>query len=81
MGIGVSLFLFAVLILFSAFFVATEFAIIKIRSSRVDQLVVENRKNALALQRSSIIWTATCPPVSLVLRLQRWDSAGSVNRP
>lgn len=51
MGIGVSLFLFAVLILFSAFFVATEFAIIKIRSSRVDQLVVENRKNALALQK------------------------------
>lgn len=71
MGIGVSLFLFAVLILFSAFFVATEFAIIKIRSSRVDQLVVENRKNALALQKSSIIWTATCLPVSLVLRLQR----------
>jgi CBS domain containing-hemolysin-like protein len=51
MGIGVSLFLFAVLILFSAFFVATEFAIIKIRSSRVDQLVAENRKNALALQK------------------------------
>ncbi|ALP37526.1 hypothetical protein ASL14_16335 [Paenibacillus sp. IHB B 3084] len=51
MGIGVSLFLFAVLIIFSAFFVATEFAIIKIRSSRVDQLVVENRKNALALQK------------------------------
>jgi CBS domain containing-hemolysin-like protein len=50
MDIGVSLFLFALLIVLSGFFVATEFAIIKIRSSRVDQLVVENRKNAKALQ-------------------------------
>ncbi|WP_018887242.1 hemolysin family protein [Paenibacillus massiliensis] len=51
MDIGVSLFLFALLIILSGFFVATEFAIIKVRSSRVDQLVVEGRKNALALQR------------------------------
>lgn len=51
MDIGVSLFLFALLIILSGFFVATEFAIIKVRSSRVDQLVVEGRKNAIALQR------------------------------
>ncbi|MFM9280310.1 hemolysin family protein [Paenibacillus jiagnxiensis] len=50
MDIGVSLLLFALLIVLSGFFVATEFAIIKIRSSRVDQLVVENRKNAKALR-------------------------------
>lgn len=41
----------AVLIFFSAFFVATEFAIVRIRSSRVDQLVLEKRTNALALQK------------------------------
>ncbi|QAY68078.1 hemolysin family protein [Paenibacillus protaetiae] len=51
MGIGFNLFLFAVLIILSAFFVATEFAIIRLRSSRVDQLVLEGKKNALAVQR------------------------------
>lgn len=51
MGIGLNLLLFALLIVLTAFFVATEFAIIKLRSSRVDQLVVEGKKNALAVQR------------------------------
>lgn len=41
----------ALLIVLTAFFVATEFAIIRLRSSRVDQLVVEGKKNALAVQR------------------------------
>lgn len=50
MGIGFNLFLVALLVVLTAFFVATEFAIIKLRSSRVDQLVVEG-KNALAVQR------------------------------
>ncbi|MCR8629644.1 hemolysin family protein [Paenibacillus radicis (ex Xue et al. 2023)] len=48
---GLNLFLVAVLILLSAFFVATEFAIIRLRSSRVDQLVLEGRKNAVAVQK------------------------------
>lgn len=51
MGIGLNLFLFVLLIVLTAFFVATEFAIIRIRSSRVDQLVLEGKKNALAVQR------------------------------
>lgn len=51
MGIGLNLFLFVLLIGLTAFFVATEFAIIRIRPSRVDQLVLEGRKNALAVQR------------------------------
>nr|WP_223285501.1 hemolysin family protein [Paenibacillus sp. PL91] len=41
----------ALLVVLTAFFVATEFAIIRLRSSRVDQLVVEGKKNALAVQR------------------------------
>ncbi|MFX3634989.1 MAG: hemolysin family protein [Candidatus Pristimantibacillus sp.] len=41
----------AVLIVLTAFFVATEFAIIRLRTSRVDQLVLEGKKNALAVQR------------------------------
>src|SRR6476659_2098123 len=51
MGIGINLFMIALLILLTAFFVATEFAIVKLRASRVDQLVSEGRKNALAVQR------------------------------
>ncbi|MCY9513814.1 hemolysin family protein [Paenibacillus apiarius] len=51
MGIGFNLFMVAILIVLTAFFVATEFAIVKLRSSRVDQLVLEGRKNALAVQR------------------------------
>lgn len=51
MGIGFNLFMVALLIILTAFFVATEFAIIRLRSSRVDQLVLEGRKNALAVQK------------------------------
>lgn len=51
MGIGLNLFMIALLILLTAFFVATEFAIVKLRTSRVDQLVSEGRKNAIAVQR------------------------------
>ncbi|WP_211745722.1 hemolysin family protein [Paenibacillus sp. Marseille-Q4541] len=49
--IGLNLFLFVVLIALTAFFVATEFAIIKLRSSRIDQLVLEGRRGALAVQK------------------------------
>ncbi|MBS4178952.1 hemolysin family protein [Lederbergia citrea] len=44
----VSLLLIAVLIVLTAFFVATEFAIVKIRSSRIDQLVEEGKPGAKA---------------------------------
>lgn len=45
------LFLFAVLLVFTAFFVATEFAIIRMRSSRVNQMVAEGIKNAKAVEQ------------------------------
>ena len=48
---GLNLFLVVILIVLTAFFVATEFAIVKLRSSRVDQLVLEGKKNALAVQK------------------------------
>jgi len=53
MGIGLSLTLVAVLIILTAFFVATEFAIVRLRGSRISQMVIEGRKNALAVQRVS----------------------------
>ncbi|PAE10950.1 hypothetical protein CHI02_17235 [Niallia circulans] len=46
-----NLILFVILIAFTAFFVATEFAIVKIRSSRIDQLVAEGKKGALAAKK------------------------------
>ncbi|TCZ80138.1 HlyC/CorC family transporter [Paenibacillus albiflavus] len=51
MGIGFNLFMVAILIVLTAFFVATEFAFVRLRSSRVDQMVLEGRNNALAVQR------------------------------
>jgi len=44
----VSLLLISILIALTAFFVATEFAIVKIRSSRIDQLVEEGKPGAKA---------------------------------
>lgn len=41
---GVNLIMVAILILLTAFFVATEFAIVRLRSSRVDQMVFEGKK-------------------------------------
>lgn len=48
---ALNLFMVAVLIVATAFFVATEFAIVKLRPSRVDQMVMEGRKNALAVKK------------------------------
>ncbi|PLR77549.1 hypothetical protein CU633_10150 [Bacillus sp. V3-13] len=46
-----NLVLIAILIALTAFFVASEFAIIRIRSSRIDQLIEEGSKNAIAAKR------------------------------
>ncbi|WP_438824350.1 hemolysin family protein [Bacillus sp. JJ1533] len=43
-----NLVLVAILIALTAFFVASEFAIVKIRSTRIDQLVQEGNRNAIA---------------------------------
>lgn len=43
----------AILIAFTGFFVAAEFAIVKIRSSRIDQLVAEGKRGALADEKSN----------------------------
>ncbi|MEF3301999.1 hemolysin family protein [Paenibacillus sp. GYB003] len=49
--ITLNLLLVALLIALTAFFVATEFAIVKLRASRIDQLVQEGRKNADAVKK------------------------------
>ncbi|MEG0438250.1 MAG: hemolysin family protein [Solibacillus sp.] len=44
----INLTIFAVLIALTAFFVATEFAIVKVRQSRIDQLVAEGKSGSLS---------------------------------
>jgi CBS domain containing-hemolysin-like protein len=41
----------AFLIALTGFFVATEFAIIRVRPSRIDQLIAENTKGAPAVKK------------------------------
>ncbi|MCG7345473.1 hemolysin family protein [Sporosarcina sp. ACRSL] len=48
MSTPIYLIIFALLIALTAFFVATEFAIVKVRSSRIDQLVAEGKAGSLA---------------------------------
>ncbi|OCS84387.1 hemolysin family protein [Caryophanon latum] len=47
----VNLSIFTVLIALTAFFVATEFAIVKVRQSRIDQLVAEGKAGSLAAKQ------------------------------
>lgn len=51
MDIGLKLFMIALLIFLTGFFVAAEFAIVRIRSSRIDQLVLEGKKGVSSVQK------------------------------
>ena len=51
MGTLISLITFIVLLALTAFFVATEFAIVKVRSSRINSLASGNNKNAIAAKK------------------------------
>jgi len=50
-GIVVNLLLVALLILLTAFFVGSEFAVIKVRMSRIEQLIAEGNKKAIAAKK------------------------------
>ena len=47
----INLILIVLLIALTAFFVATEFAIVKVRMSRLDQLIAEGKKGAVAAKK------------------------------
>ncbi len=51
MDIAIRLTAFAVLIALTAFFVASEFAIVKVRTTRIDQLVAEGNRRAITAKR------------------------------
>ena len=46
-----NLIIFAILIAFTAFFVAAEFAIVKVRDTRIEQLILEGNKNAVTVKK------------------------------
>ncbi|AZB41944.1 HlyC/CorC family transporter [Bacillus sp. FJAT-42376] len=48
---AINLIMFVLLIALTGFFVATEFAIVKIRMSRIDQMIEEGRKGAVAAKK------------------------------
>jgi len=50
-GLTIKLAIFVLLILLSGFFVSTEFAIVKVRSTRIDQLVEEGNKKAIKAKK------------------------------
>ncbi|MEO3943860.1 hemolysin family protein [Gorillibacterium sp. CAU 1737] len=50
-GLVMNLVLVALLVLLTAFFVGAEFAVIKVRISRIDQLITEGNKSAVAAKR------------------------------
>ncbi|HJV32198.1 MAG TPA: CNNM domain-containing protein, partial [Bacillales bacterium] len=47
----INIFTIAILIAFTAFFVSSEFAMIKIRTTRIDQLLSEGNKKAEAAKK------------------------------
>ena len=51
--VATNLILTAILILATAFFVAAEFALVKIRPTRINQLVAQGKKGALAAQKTT----------------------------
>ncbi|XID94734.1 hemolysin family protein [Paenibacillaceae bacterium WGS1546] len=51
LAIVINLLLVLVLILLTAFFVGSEFAVVKVRLSRIDQLIAEGNKRAVAAKR------------------------------
>lgn len=56
-----SLILIGVLIALTAFFVASEFAIVRVRRSRIDQLITEGNKRAILQGVSLQIWMNIYP--------------------
>jgi CBS domain containing-hemolysin-like protein len=51
LGTLISLITFIILLILTAFFVASEFAIVKVRTSRIHSLATGNNKNALSAQK------------------------------
>ena len=70
-----------VLIVITAFFVAAEYAIIRVRRTRVEEMVEQNVSGAKAIQIRLIAWTCTFRGRNSELRWHLWAWVGSGNPP
>ena len=69
------------LVVLNGFFVAAEFALVKVRGSQFEALEAEgNRRAAIARQVIAAIWMPIFPPASLGSLWPASGSAGSANR-
>ncbi len=66
--IGLLLALVALLIALTAFFVGSEFAVVKVRMSRLDQLIAEGNNRRSSRKKLRLNSTTICRPVSSGLR-------------
>jgi hypothetical protein len=69
----------ALLVLANGFFVATEFAIVAVRRSRLEQLATSGEAAARAGQEVVAISIPTLLPASSASRWPRWRSAASAS--
>lgn len=76
-----NLFLVIILVLLNGFFVAAEFSLVKVRQSRLTQLVSEGNKRATYALKVNKNWMPIYQPHNWELRWPHLDWAGSVSRP
>ncbi len=69
------------LVFLNGFFVAAEFAIVKLRRTQADELGKSHGCAAGCCEPFAPIWTPTCPPASSASRSHRSASAGSASQP
>jgi hypothetical protein len=69
-----------VLVLANGFFVATEFSMVAVRKSRLDELVEEGRMGAIAARDVVTHLDSISPPRSSASRWRRSRSAGLASR-
>lgn len=72
----VGLIYIAVLIALTAFFVVSEFAIVKVRTSKIEEHIEKGRKSAIAAKKSLPTWMNIYLPVNLGLPLPHLESVG-----
>lgn len=76
------LILFALfLVLLNGFFVAAEFAMVKLRATRVETIAKQHGWRGAILRKVHNQWTPTCPPASWASPWPPWAWAGSASRP
>ena len=75
-----NLLIILLLVFLNGFFVASEFALVKVRSSQLDALEAARQKGGHGAACDVAIWTLTFPRPSWASRSRVWRLDGSANR-